>query len=206
MQIRLTNTGKRFNFEWIFKKIDYQFNLEGRYAILGPNGSGKSTLMKVLSGHLSPSKGKIVFSKDGKELSIEEVYRTISYAAPYVELVEEFTLIEALAFHARFKPFFVHLSTEKIIALLGLEKSKDKQIRFFSSGMKQRLKLALAILSDTPILLLDEPTTNLDAQGSAWYRQLLTEYGQQRMVIIATNIEEDYQFFCQEVISIFDYK
>jgi ABC-type multidrug transport system ATPase subunit len=206
MQIRLTNTGKRFNFEWIFKKLDYQFNSEGRYAILGPNGSGKSTLMKVLSGHLSPSKGKIAFLKDEKELSIDEVYRTISYAAPYIELVEEFTLEEILVFHGQFKPFLVDLSTEKIIDLLGLEKSKDKQIRFFSSGMKQRLKLALAILSDTPILLLDEPTTNLDAQGAAWYRQLLMDYGNHRTVIIATNVEEDYQFFCQDVIRIFDYK
>jgi ABC-type multidrug transport system ATPase subunit len=206
MQIQLIEAGKRFNFDWIFKNVEYTFDTQHSYAILGPNGSGKSTLMKVIAGHLTPSKGKVVFNINEKNIDIDNVYKHISYAAPYIELIEEFTLTEAIDFHAQFKPFFSDFSTKKIIEELGLQKSKDKQIRHFSSGMKQRLKLALAILSDTSVLLLDEPTTNLDAQGANWYRQLLSSYTKNRTVIVATNVEEDYLFISPKVIHIFDYK
>jgi ABC-type multidrug transport system ATPase subunit len=206
MQIQLIEAGKRFNFDWIFKNVEYTFDTQQSYAILGPNGSGKSTLMKVIAGHLTPSKGKVVFNINKKNIDIDNVYKQISYAAPYIELIEEFTLTEAIDFHAQFKPFFSDFSTKKIIEELGLQKSKDKQVRHFSSGMKQRLKLALAILSDTSVLLLDEPTTNLDAQGANWYRELLSSFTKNRTVIVATNVEEDYLFISPKVIHIFDYK
>jgi ABC-type multidrug transport system ATPase subunit len=206
MEIRLIEVAKRFRFDWIFRNVSLSFNSEHRYAILGPNGSGKSTLMKVISGHLSASKGRISFEKEGISIDIDALYKKIAYAAPYIELIEEFTLTEAIAFHARFKPFIQGLYTEKIISILGFEKSYDKEVRYFSSGMKQRLKLVLAICADTPILLLDEPTTNLDAQGAAWYKDLLMTYGKNRIVIIATNVEEDYSFFCDKVIKIADFQ
>ena len=206
MEIRLIEVAKRFRFDWIFRDVNLTFNSAHRYALLGPNGSGKSTLMKVISGHLSPSKGKVFFTKEGESIDIDLVYKNIAYAAPYIELIEEFTLTEAIDFHSRFKPFMQGFSTEKIISILGFEKSYDKEVRHFSSGMKQRLKLVLAICSDTSILLLDEPTTNLDAQGAAWYKDLLLAYGKNKIVIIATNVEEDYAFFCDEVIRIADYQ
>ncbi len=207
MEIQLSEVGKRFRFEWIFKNITCTFDKNHPYALLGPNGSGKSTLMKVISGQLTPTKGKILFSNaDNKAISIDDVYRFVSFAAPYIELIEEFTLTEMLDFHQKFKAFAKNLDSEAVIKILGFEKSRHKEVRFFSSGMKQRLKLALAICSDTPILLLDEPTTNLDAQGAAWYRELLLAFGQNRTVIIATNVEEDYAFFCKKQLNIFDFK
>jgi len=208
MEITLTQIGKRFRFEWIFKDIDYQFSKNQRYAILGSNGSGKSTLMKIISGQLTPTKGEISFFSNGtnKAIDIDSVYRFVSFAAPYIELIEEFTLTEILDFHQKFKQFNADLTTEKIIQLLGFEKSRHKEVRFFSSGMKQRLKLALAICTETPLLLLDEPTTNLDSQGATWYRELLLKYGINRTVIIATNVEEDYIFFCDKQLNIINYK
>jgi ABC-type multidrug transport system ATPase subunit len=208
MEITLTQIGKRFRFEWIFKDIDYQFSKNQRYAILGSNGSGKSTLMKIISGQLTPTKGEISFFSNGtnKAIDIDSVYRFVSFAAPYIELIEEFTLTEILDFHQKFKQFNADLNTEKIIQLLGFEKSRHKEVRFFSSGMKQRLKLALAICTETPLLLLDEPTTNLDSQGAAWYRELLLKYGINRTVIIATNVEEDYIFFYDKQLNIINYK
>ncbi len=206
MEIRLIEVAKRFRFDWIFRNVNLTFNSEHCYAILGPNGSGKSTLMKVISGHLSPSKGSVSFEKEGERIDIDAAYKQIAYAAPYIELIEEFTLTEAIGFHAHFKPFVQGLSTEKIISILGFEKSYDKEVRHFSSGMKQRLKLVLAICADTPILLLDEPTTNLDAQGAAWYKDLLLTYGKNKIIIVATNVEEDYSFICDNVIKIADYQ
>jgi ABC-type multidrug transport system ATPase subunit len=211
IQIALDNIGKRFRYEWIFKGITQTFDGGGSYAILGPNGSGKSTLMKVLSGHLSPSDGSISFSdKHQKKLAVEDIYKHVSYAAPYIELVEEMTLDEMIGYYFKFKTLRKVLTNNDLVEILDFQKSKNKQIRFFSSGMKQRLKLVLAICADTPILLLDEPTTNLDAQGIAWYQQLIKENiknteGAERLVIIASNIEHDY-IFCSKQLNILDYK
>jgi len=205
MEISFRNVSKRYRYEWIFRDIDFTFEAGKKYAVLGPNGSGKSTLLKILAGHLTPSKGKVDFFLDKKKLDIDEVYRHISYAAPYIELIEEFTLKEAITFHQKFKPFLQGLKKEDLINVLGFEKSKNKPIRFFSSGMKQRLKLVLAICSDSPLLLLDEPTTNLDQQGMNWYRELVEKYAQNRLTIIASNVEVDYDF-CDHELNILEYK
>jgi ABC-type multidrug transport system ATPase subunit len=215
--IELNNIGKRFRYEWIFKNLSHTFENGKAYAILGPNGSGKSTLMKILSGHLTPSEGRITFHNDGKKSDSEAIYHLISYAAPYIDLIEELSLSEIIAFHSKFIPLSKKLSgststakANALIDILGFQKAKNKEIRFFSSGMKQRLKLALAICSETPILLLDEPTTNLDAQGVEWYQNLIKDYvlsnpTPSRLIITASNIEHDY-LFCDEKLDILSYK
>lgn len=205
--IMLEGVGKRFRYEWIFRNLSKTFDCHKTYALLGSNGSGKSTLMKILSGHLSPSEGKISFYVEDKKQDEDDIYKHISYAAPYIELIEELTLSEMIQFHAKFKPLSNSLKTNDLIDVLGFEKSKNKEIRYFSSGMKQRLKLALAICTDSPILLLDEPTTNLDAQGVAWYRQLISRFTEvgNRLTIVASNIEHDYDF-CDEILNIENFK
>ncbi len=205
MKISLLQVGKKYRFEWIFKEINFEFQSGEKYALLGPNGSGKSTLMKVLSGHLSPSKGQIIHSNPHK-IKVDTIYQQLSYAAPYMDLIEEFSLKEAIQFHQKFKPFLAALSVNDVFDHLGLsKKNKDKEIRFFSSGMKQRLKLTLAILSDTDLILLDEPTTNLDVNGMEWYLSMMEKFMKNRTVIVASNEERDYGF-CNQTINIMDYK
>ena len=205
-QIELNKIGKRFRYEWIFKNITHSFQSGKSYALLGPNGSGKSTLMKILSGHLTPSDGQITFLNSEKKIDGDDVYQHISYSAPYIDVIEEMTLTEIIAFHSKFKPLSKTLIINDLIQLLNFKNTADKEVRFFSSGMKQRLKLALSICSDTPILLLDEPTTNLDAQGVAWYHDLMQQFSDKnRLVIVASNIEHDYDF-CEEQMNILDYK
>lgn len=205
MTISLENAGKRFRFDWIFRGLDHRFHSGERCAVLGPNGSGKSTLLKVLSGHLSLSKGQVQFQFEGKKVEPYAVYRHISYAAPYIELIEEFTLEEALKFHAGLKPLLPGFTAARLYELLALPRARAKEIRFFSSGMKQRVKLALAICSDTPVLLLDEPATNLDVQGVEWYKNLIAEHAADRLVVIASNDPHDAAF-CPLHLSIMDYK
>ncbi len=205
MDLVLNNVGKRYRYDWIFRHVDFQFESGKKYAILGPNGSGKSTLMKILSGHLTPSKGKIEFQKNGKKVIIDKVYQSLSYAAPYIDVIEEMTLVEAINFHQKFKPFLNNLNTNDLVELLDFSKSKKKEVRFFSSGMKQRLKLALAICSESELLLLDEPTTNLDQQGFDWYQELIRTYANDRLVIVASNVESDYHF-CDAYLNILDFK
>ncbi len=210
--VTLTDAGKKFNRDWIFRNLNYTFQSGNSYAITGPNGSGKSTLLQVLASSTNVSEGKInikIHSNSissiniATEIQSENVYQYISMAAPYLELVEEMTVTEFLQFHSVFKPLM--LSVSEIITAIGLEKAASKQIRYYSSGMKQRVKLAQAIFSNTPILLLDEPCTNLDTSGYDLYHQLLKKYCSNKMVIISSNDENEIGF-CKERISMNDMK
>jgi ABC-type multidrug transport system ATPase subunit len=205
MKITLENIGRRFNRDWIFRGVDHIFTDDKSYAILGPNGSGKSTMLQVLNGSLSPSSGKINYFHDDAEVEISTVYQHLSLAAPYLELIEEFTLSEVIDFHFKFKAYKAGIDKNGVIELLGMQTSKNKLIRYFSSGMKQRLKLALAFCSDTPMLMLDEPTSNLDTQGVDWYLSLVQKFAANRLTIICSNQEHEYSF-CKERLSITDYK
>ncbi|HEY0244641.1 MAG TPA: ATP-binding cassette domain-containing protein [Mucilaginibacter sp.] len=205
MKITLENIGRRFNREWIFRGIDHTFTQGETYAILGPNGSGKSTLLQVLNGSLSPSTGKLSYFTGAREVVAEEIFSYLSLAAPYLELIEEFTLTEVIDFHFKFKPCKAGIDTAGVIELLNMQSSKNKPIRYFSSGMKQRLKLALAFCADTPMLMLDEPTSNLDTQGVDWYLNLVQQYAQNRLTIICSNQEHEYSF-CSNILNISDYK
>jgi len=211
MKISLTDAGKRFNRDWIFRHLSYEFSAGRSYAIIGPNGSGKSTLLQVLSGAMQVNEGNIQFAVDSQQstvnssIAFENVYRNISICAPYLELVEEMTLIEFLNFHAGFKPFLASITSEKIISIVGLENAVNKQIRNYSSGMRQRVKLAQAIFSDVPVVLLDEPCTNLDTTGVELYKQLIEEYCKERMVIVSSNDHHEYDF-CDNRINITEWK
>lgn len=205
MEIVLHNIAKRFRYDWIFRNLNHTFKIGQPCAILGPNGTGKSTLLKILSGHLTPSKGNIEFKFQNKVLEIDQVYKKVSFAAPYIDLIEELTLKEAIDFHQQFKSLFEGLDTARLIEILRFEASTDKEIKYFSSGMKQRLKLVLAICSASPILLLDEPTTNLDREGMNWYLELMKRFGKDRLVVVASNVETDFSF-CKESLNILDYK
>ena len=176
MNISLEHISKRFQRYWIFKDINYSFSSPGAYALLGLNGSGKSTLLRILAGMQAPSQGKINFhNKDGTQIIAADVFSNISFSAPGMELVEELTLREFFDFHFSFKHPLPGLSVDKIIELCRLKDAAEKPIGDYSSGMKQRVKLAQAIFSDTPVLLLDEPCTNLDQQGVEQYRNIFAE-------------------------------
>jgi len=205
MKISLTDAGKRFNRDWIFRHLTYEFSAGQSYAIIGPNGSGKSTLLQVLSGAMQVNEGTIQISINDTQCSIDELYKHVSICAPYLEVVEEMTLIEFLNFHGGFKPFLSTVTPQKIISIVGLENAVNKQIRNYSSGMKQRVKLAQAIFSDVPVVLLDEPCTNLDATGIQLYHGLINEYCKDRLVIVSSNDEVEFRF-CKEKLNINDYK
>jgi ABC-type multidrug transport system ATPase subunit len=205
MTISLEQVSKRFQRYWIFKDITYSFSVPGTYALLGPNGSGKSTLLRILAGMQAPSKGKVHFTKNDQPLPANEVFTYAGFSAPGMELVEELTLREFLDFHFSFKRPISGLNTESIITLCALQDAAGKQIGDYSSGMKQRVKLAQAIFSDTPILLLDEPCTNLDQQGVNQYHSWIEQYSKNRLVIVASNDEREY-FFCKEQLDIEAYK
>lgn len=205
MKINLVNAGKRFNREWIFRNADLEFNSSNSYAITGPNGSGKSTVLQCIGGMLQLSEGSIQFKTDNNLWPNEEVYKRLSFCAPYLDVIEEMTLIEFLQFHNQFKPFIKNFPIPDIIEEIGLKEATGKQIRYYSSGMKQRVKLAQAIFSDVSVLLLDEPCSNLDLKGIELYHSLIEKYCKDRLVIVCSNDEVEYSFTKQR-INVLDYK
>ena len=182
--------------------ISHTFEQGKRYVVLGPNGSGKSTLLKIIAGNVTPSEGKVEYTDNSEELAIEEVYKKLAIAAPYLDLPEEYSLHEILEFHKAFKPFENNLQEKEIIDILELGHTKDKFFRHFSSGMKQRVKLGLAILSATPLLLLDEPCTALDAKSVEWYQTLIKNYTSGKTIIVFSNNKQEEFSFCEETILI----
>jgi ABC-type multidrug transport system ATPase subunit len=205
MILELLDAGRRFNKTWIFRHLNLKLETPDTLAVLGPNGSGKSTLMMLLAGHLSPSEGRISFTDQGKAIENTDFFKCISFAGPSLELIEEFTLEELLDFQISLKGSYKNIGYSELITRSGLEHAGKKQIRLFSSGMKQRVKLLLACSSNTPVLLLDEPLMNLDEQGVLWYKEMLDFYVKDRIVIVASNNIREYDF-CREEISITAYK
>lgn len=204
MDIILNGLTKKYKQDTIFRDFTFTIKAGDRLGISGPNGSGKSTLLKILSGQVSPTKGERTYlDENGKKIEEELVFGKISYAAPYIELIEEYTLPELLRFYANFRqPYLPNL--QELAELSGL-KFKNRFIKEYSSGMKQRVKLLLALCFQSEVVLLDEPSTNLDAEGVAWTNSLITEFLQSRTIIIASNEVRDFEAV-SKVLDIVTYK
>ncbi len=214
ISISLNNIGKKFNREWIFRNLNYHILANDKLVILGGNGSGKSTLLQIISGFVSPNEGTIEASQPSQTVKQPIINQQssilnpqhISFASPYIQLIEDFTLTEIIEHSSLFKPFINKLSTTQIIEMIELSHAKNKFIKQFSSGMKQRLKLGLAILADTPLLLLDEPVSNLDKNAIEWYKNLILNYTTNRTVIVCSNAITQEHFFCTKQLNVSDFK
>jgi ABC-type multidrug transport system ATPase subunit len=206
LQVALENISKRYNREWIFKDVNRTFESESSCAILGSNGSGKSTLLQIISGYLTPSAGTIVWKNESKEFSSDDVFSQISMVSPAMSLYDDFTLRENIVLFQKFKSLRENISLNDFAQKIQLEKHLDKQLKHYSSGMKQRVKLGLAILADTSLLLLDEPTSHLDANAAQWYQTLLKENISGRSVFVASNSHEEEIFLCTERLVLENFK
>ena len=198
MSLRLVNIAKKYKRDWVFRNTNFQFEIPESYVIKGSNGSGKSTLLKIISGFSTPTEGELKLLIKSNNITTENWSNHIAYAAPYYELIEEMYLEEFVSFYIKFKPLQKGISQHDLIKIAYLEEAKNKQIKNFSSGMRQRLKLALAWLSDVSIVLLDEPCSNLDARGIEWYKNLANKYSENRLVIVCSNNIEDEFSFCKK--------
>jgi ABC-type multidrug transport system ATPase subunit len=192
MQIMVKNLAKQFGREWIFKNLDFEFFSNQSYAIIGNNGSGKSTLLKILAGVMPATQGQVEYITNSKEIKSEDWFQHLAIATPYLELVEEFSLEETIDFYSSFKKLII--SKKDLIEKLEFQKNRHKQIRFFSSGMKQKLKLGLAMFSDVKVLFLDEPTSNLDEANTNWYLSHIKNVLVDKITIICSNQPIEYNF------------
>lgn len=202
IEVKIVNCGKKFHNKWVFKNLDHSFEPAAITAVTGTNGSGKSTLIKIISGFITPTNGIISWKIDGDNLDQHEIFRHLTIAAPYLETIEEFTFSELINFQKKFKAFRDSLTNSDIIRHAGFWEHKEKKIKYFSSGMKQRANLALAIFSASPLLLLDEPCVNLDSMNRSWYAEQLRNFSSNRTVIIASNHNKDDYPLCDNMITL----
>lgn len=191
LRIELTGVGKRFGRHWIIRDFSDTFSSGTQVGVRGRNGSGKSTLLRMLCGQLTPSRGQIDFSMEGKVIDVGQIYRHVSWTGPYLEIVEELTIAEFLRFHFTLKPLLPGLELADIPALLELDHVRNRKLSDCSSGMRQRVLLGSALYADTALLLLDEPTVTLDEEAIVWFQAQLADNRQDRLVIIASNDEQD---------------
>jgi len=205
MKIEVKDLGKKFNKEWIFRHLNTVFENKQAYAVTGPNGSGKSTFIQALIGFIPSNEGTIVFENDGQVIPEDQVFQHLDIITPYLELIEEFTLDEFLSFHFKFKALKEGYSLNDFVDKLYLQADRGKEIKNYSSGMKQRLKLGLGFFSHSKICLLDEPTTNLDEKGIAWYLENVNSLLGKKLLIISSNQKNEYDF-CEKTLDLGDYK
>ncbi|OOG78036.1 ATP-binding cassette domain-containing protein [Algoriphagus sp. A40] len=205
LKIQLHEASKRFQYEWIFKNLSLQLAQGDSLAITGGNGSGKSTLLKCISGAIPITSGDINFEHEGSPVPESDWYRFLAISAPYLELPEEFNLLELINFHFNFKNPLNQIQPKELVEFLYLDQHLTKPVSHFSSGMKQRLKLGLALFSEVPLILLDEPTSNLDKKGIAWYLDLIDKYQNNRILVVCSNEPREYEF-CLQKLSLEDFK
>lgn len=202
MNIQLNNVGKKFRNDWVFRNLNQTIESGQKYAILGANGTGKSTLLKIISGLSFPSEGQVEYTLKDDIIKGEDVYKHLVYAAPYAELFEQFTTNEILNIHRKFKSFYNNMSNAEFAERIFLTKQLHQAVEVFSSGMKQRLKLAMAMYSKSDLLLLDEPLSNLDEKGRIWYRDAMDEFQYGRTIVICSNHQKEEYTFCEHTINI----
>ena len=202
MQVKLINIGKKFNNKWVFKDLNLSIETGSLNTIVGKNGSGKSTLIMTIAGYISPTQGNLQWTIRQKSIDKYDLYQHITIASPYLELIEEFTFEEMVRFQNKFKPYYNQYLIDDVIKLSLLDANRDKPISHFSSGMKQRLKLLLGLVGQSDLLLLDEPCSNLDADGIKWYHELLDRFSKDRTVVVASNHKPEEYPGCTNFITI----
>lgn len=206
MEIQFRQAGRKFPGQTVFQQVDLNIESGSRWSILGGNGSGKSTFLKTAFGALSLSEGQIQHYSKGQALDLQSAALRIAYAAPYLELIEELAVKEFLQRYAAFRPFRADARTDYILERTLLAEAAQRKIRFLSSGMKQRLRLGIALLSEAELVILDEPTSNLDRDGVQWYQDFLQEEIGSRTLLIGTNYNNEEAFLCDRQLRVSDYR
>jgi heme exporter protein A len=197
--VDITKTFSRRN---VFSGVNVSVAQSQTLAIIGRNGSGKSTLVKILAGVLSATSGNVIITLDGRTIERTEVFNHIGFVAPYLQLYDEFTALENLMLFKRLRGTAgADNAVHELLKRVGLYSRRDDIVRTFSSGMKQRLKYAFALLHRPPVLILDEPRTNLDSEGIDVVYALIDEQRARGLTIIASNDREDTEL-CDSAVNL----
>lgn len=202
MELKVTQLTKKYGPKTAVDHLDITLS-NGVYGLLGANGAGKTTLMRLLCNIQTPTFGKITL--DGKDISVlGERYRNLlGYLPQHFRYYPEFTTWDFLMYVATLKGLSEKQAknkTSKLLEAVDLSKEGHRKIKTFSGGMKQRLGIAQAMLNNPRILILDEPTAGLDPKERVRFRNLISAFSKDRIVILSTHIVSDVEFIAEEII------
>jgi len=204
--LELSHVKKFFGRRLIFNNLNFKIDKSGVYGVSGPNGSGKSTLVKIIAGIIGSSDGKVIHKINEREIIPEKLHNHIGFVSPYLVLYEEFSAWENLELFAKIRG--INLDEQRVKYLLEkflLLNRKDDLVKTYSSGMKQRLKFIFALMHSPELLILDEPTSNLDEEGKNSVYEIIREEGGKNIVVVASNEKQDLSL-CSEVIDLNNFK
>lgn len=191
-KIKASSVCKKFNERSVLKNIHFEISSGQSLAITGHNGSGKTTLVRIISGLISPSEGSVQYYQNSNPIEPENIHFFIGLVGPYLQLYHNLTALENLTFFSKIRGLGSNRSKIlELMALMGLKGRELDHIKNYSSGMLQRLKYAFALLHEPEILLVDEPTSNLDVAGSAIVYDILKQQMESKILIVATNNPEE---------------
>jgi heme exporter protein A len=195
LSLELENISKKFGERQVFENISLKLESPSSLAVIGPNGCGKTTLLKIICGLIRPSRGKVTIKQNGQEVKNEGHRAFFSIVASDIELYEELTALENLGFISRLRDSkHSEIELNQKLEQVGLKGRENEPVGSFSSGMKQRLKYAVALSSSPKILVLDEPSSNLDEEGVFLMEKIIEEQKKRGMVILATNDLKETQY------------
>ena len=190
ISLQISGLRKEFDRRPVFKNLDLTLTNSDSIAITGRNGSGKSTLIKVLANVYTQTSGNIELTLDGNGIERQHYYKYLGFVSPYLNLYDEFTGYENLHFVTKVRGI-KREGIDEVLSRVGLYDRRHDLVKIYSSGMKQRLKIAFSIIHNPQILMLDEPTSNLDSDGIKTVDEIAEEYKNGRILIIATNDEHE---------------
>ena len=189
MQVSISASGlkKIFNRRVIFDGVSFSLRTGETLLITGRNGSGKSTLVKIIADVLTPSAGSVAFTREGVPVR-EHRHRLLGLVSPYLQLYDEFSAEENLHLAQRIRGLREEPGeADRLLSHFGILQRKKEAVRTYSSGMKQRAKYAMAMIHRPPVLLLDEPMSNLDAEGVGAVRAVMRGQREEGILVVATN-------------------
>jgi heme exporter protein A len=190
--IKVDRITKHFQWRVVLDDVSFSLQAPGSLVITGPNGSGKTTLVRILAGLLSPTSGEINYIVNQQQRSPEASRDFIGLVGPYLQFYRDLSAWENMYFIARAKSGKADEQRIKaLLAMVGLKKREHDLLKTYSSGMLQRMKYAAALYHSPEILILDEPTANLDDAGKKIVHEIIDQQKQQGIVIIATNEPEE---------------
>ncbi|MBI9070830.1 MAG: ABC transporter ATP-binding protein [Melioribacteraceae bacterium] len=190
----------------IFDNINFEFKSGNVYGLAGHNGSGKSTLAKIIADIIAPTRGKIIHKLNEEEIASEKLHNHMGFVSPYLVLYDEFSAEENLKHFAKIRG--TEFDTERVNFLFNefdIYNRRKDLMKGYSSGMKQRIKFIFALLHSPELLLLDEPTSNLDNEGKDAVYKMIKNVSEKSLVIVASNEETDLSL-CTEILEIEKFK
>ncbi len=199
ISIKANRLSKKFNKLTVFSDLKFSVSTAGSLAVTGDNGSGKSTLLEIIAGIIKPTSGEMLYIKNSNETVVSEIQPGIGFSSLKINPYAELTALENIQFAYKYnineyKNNDFEESAKSFLDKFSLYNDRNKIVKYYSSGMKQRLRIIFALMHDPHVIILDEPGSNLDNSGKDAVYSYMESVKDKKLIIIATNDKNEADF------------